>query len=161
MLQKHMDSSSVLPLTSSGEKHCCFLYPGDLHTISGGYRYDREIIGGLRRLGWQISLISLNGSYPKPNKGAIQEAQTILANLTGQQLIVADGLALGALPEQARLLAKRHWLIALIHHPLYLESGLSDEEAKRLRTSERQALRHATHVIVTSSATLKSLHRKC
>jgi glycosyltransferase involved in cell wall biosynthesis len=48
-------------------------------------------------------------------------------------------------------------VIALVHHPLALESGLSDAEAARLRTSERAALGCARRVIVTSAATARLL----
>ena len=39
--------------------------------------------------------------------------------------IVIDGLAFGVLPEAASRLRSRHPLIALVHHPLALEAGLS------------------------------------
>jgi glycosyltransferase involved in cell wall biosynthesis len=44
-------------------------------------------------------------------------------------------------------------LLALVHHPLALESGLTAERAESLRRSERAALASVRGVIVTSAAT--------
>ena len=69
--------------------------------------------------------------------------------------IVVDGLALGVLPEAASQLAGRNPLLALVHHPLALEWGLSAEQAEALRASERAALARRNGVIVTSAATAR------
>jgi glycosyltransferase involved in cell wall biosynthesis len=71
--------------------------------------------------------------------------------------IVIDGLALGVLPDVAAELRATHKLIALVHHPLALETGLTAGEADALRTSERAALAAMRHVIVTSAATARHL----
>jgi len=73
--------------------------------------------------------------------------------------IVVDGLAFGVLPELAAELHRDHPLIALVHHPLALESGLSPDDAQRLMISERQALRHIRAVVVTSEMTAGTLER--
>ncbi len=72
--------------------------------------------------------------------------------------IVVDGLALGALPEAAEKIARRAPLVALVHHPLALEAGLSPADAQKLFESERKALAAARSVIVTSRATAKRLN---
>jgi glycosyltransferase involved in cell wall biosynthesis len=59
------------------------------------------------------------------------------------------------LPETASQLAGRNPLLALVHHPLALESGLSVEQADALRTSERTALAAVQGVVVTSAATAR------
>jgi glycosyltransferase involved in cell wall biosynthesis len=48
-------------------------------------------------------------------------------------------------------------LIALVHHPLALETGLAAEVARTLRESETRALSHARHVVVTSRFTARLL----
>ncbi len=68
-----------------------------------------------------------------------------------------DGLALGVLPEAAAALRSSHRLIALVHHPLALESGLTATETAALRESERAALAAANRVVVTSPATRRIL----
>ena len=69
--------------------------------------------------------------------------------------IVIDGLALGVLPEAASQLAGRNPLLALVHHPLALEWGLSAAQADALRASERAALAAVKGVVVTSAATAR------
>ena len=71
--------------------------------------------------------------------------------------IVIDGLAFGVLPEAAEALRETHPLIALVHHPLALETGVSAEDAVRLRESERAALACTRGVIVTSPTTARTL----
>ena len=64
-----------------------------------------------------------------------------------------DGLAMGAMPEVVALESPRLRLIALVHHPLAEETGLSAERAAALRISERRALAAVRHVVVTSGYT--------
>jgi glycosyltransferase involved in cell wall biosynthesis len=54
-------------------------------------------------------------------------------------------------------LRAHHPLIALVHHPLALESGVSPRQIVALRNSERAALAAATRVVVTSGATARCL----
>jgi len=72
--------------------------------------------------------------------------------------VVVDGLALGALPEAAERIARRAPLVALVHHPLALEAGLSPADSRKLFESECKALAAARSVIVTSRATGKRLN---
>jgi glycosyltransferase involved in cell wall biosynthesis len=72
--------------------------------------------------------------------------------------VVVDGLALGALPEEAEKITARLSLVALVHHPLALETGLSPDDADKLFESERQALAAAHSVIVTSPSTGQRLN---
>jgi glycosyltransferase involved in cell wall biosynthesis len=62
---------------------------------------------------------------------------------------------LGVLPEVASELARRNPLLALVHHPLALEWGLSADQASILRRSERAALASVRGVVVTSPATAR------
>src|SRR5262249_34686375 len=48
-------------------------------------------------------------------------------------------------------------LVALVHHPLALETGLNASDCARLRVSERAALGSARHVIATSKTTARLL----
>jgi glycosyltransferase involved in cell wall biosynthesis len=49
-------------------------------------------------------------------------------------------------------------IIALVHHPLCLEAGLSESRQKHLRGLETAALALAKRVVVTSAATARTLH---
>jgi glycosyltransferase involved in cell wall biosynthesis len=132
-----------------------FAAPGKLTTPTGGYVYDRHIIVGLRALGWQAEVLNLGDGFPFPSVDTRASARTRLAALPTGRPIVVDGLALGALPEAATQLHASHHLIALVHHPLALESGLRPGDAAALRVSESQALACVRRVIVTSASTAR------
>lgn len=136
-----------------------FVYPGDLSAPTGGYAYDRRIIQGLESLGWQIQLISLGDGYPFPDSTQIELAGSLLQGLTEDIPMVIDGLALGVLPDLAAEIAKRHPLIALIHHPLAFEFGLSDAEIQLLQQSETQALQQVAQVVANSPTTARDLNQ--
>ena len=130
-----------------------FAYPGDLETPTGGYGYDRRIISGLRENGWQVDLMPLGDGFPFPQAAVLDEAVRRVAALPRGGRIVIDGLAFGAMGEVAERLAESHDLIALVHHPLFLENGLPRETAERLQASEKAALEQAGQIVVTSPAT--------
>ena len=132
-----------------------FAVPGDLATPTGGYGYDRRMMAELRDLGWEIDLLDLGEDFPWPNEAARLAARTRLLAVPAGRVIVVDGLALGVLPEAALQLAARNPLLALVHHPLALEWGLSPAQAEALRASERTALAAVKGVVVTSAATAK------
>jgi glycosyltransferase involved in cell wall biosynthesis len=68
-----------------------------------------------------------------------------------------DGLAFGALPEIAETEAGRLRLVALVHHPLAEETGLSAATSDALFHSERRALAMTRGIIATSSTTAQRL----
>jgi hypothetical protein len=49
-----------------------FLIPGRIDTLTGGYGYDRAIVAGLRRLGWDVRVESLDASFPSPGTTALR-----------------------------------------------------------------------------------------
>ena len=134
-----------------------FAVPGDLATPTGGYSYDRRMIAELEHLGWHVDLVDLGEDFPWPSNDTRMAAQVRLSAIPEGRIIVVDGLAFGALPEVASQLRSHHPLIALVHHPIALESGLSAQQADILRASERTALAAANRVIVTSAATARHL----
>ncbi len=132
-----------------------FAVPGDLATPTGGYAYDRRMIAELAALGWQANVLSLGDGFPKPDVTTRAAANARLAALPAGVPVVVDGLALGVLPEGAQAIGQR--LVALVHHPLALESGLSAAAADVLQRTERDALAFACRVIATSAATARLL----
>jgi len=132
-----------------------FAVPGRLTTPTGGFVYDRRIVMGLRALGWQAEVLNLGDGFPFPNLDTRASARRLLAALPTGRPIVIDGLALGALPEAAAQLHPSHHLIALVHHPLALESGLTLGDAAALRVSESRAFACVRRVIVTSASTAR------
>ncbi|WP_077000695.1 glycosyltransferase family 4 protein [Variovorax sp. KK3] len=136
---------------------CSFLVPGDLGTRTGGYAYDRRIIAGLRALGWAVDVQGLGDGFPSPGAAAQAQAARVIEGLPDGALAVVDGLAFGVLPELVRQHARRLCWIALVHHPLSLETGLDAERQRALFDSERAALALARGVIVTSPSTGSAL----
>ncbi len=136
-------------------KRIAFAVPGDLATPTGGYGYDRRMIAELGDLGWQVDVIDLGDGFPWPSEATRTFALTQLLAIPAGCGIVVDGLALGVLPEAATQLAGRNPLLALVHHPLALEAGLSENQVIALRDSERVALSAVQGVVVTSAATAR------
>jgi glycosyltransferase involved in cell wall biosynthesis len=134
-----------------------FAVPGSLDQRTGGYTYDRRVIAGLRQLGCEVDVIDLGDGFPRPTPDTARDALPRLQRVPVGRPIVVDGLALGVLPEAAGALRSTHRLIALVHHPLALESGLTSAAAAGLRESERAALAAVRHVVVTSPATARIL----
>jgi glycosyltransferase involved in cell wall biosynthesis len=142
-------------LTSEGR--CSFLVPGELGTRTGGYVYDRHIIEGLRARHWAVEVLSLGEGYPAPEDAALARAAHVIESLPDGTLAVMDGLAFGVLPGLVRAHARRLDWVALVHHPLALETGLDAARRQALFDSERRALAHARGVIVTSPSTARAL----
>jgi hypothetical protein len=138
-------------------KEVVFAVPGDLATPTGGYGYDRRMIAELPALGWQPRVLDLGEGFPRPTAAVRAAAGASLAARTAAAPIVIDGLAFGVLPEVAETLSSTHRLVAVVHHPLALEAGLSAGEAAALGASERAALVRAHRVIATSAATARLL----
>ncbi|WP_137128968.1 glycosyltransferase family 4 protein [Rhizobium sp. FY34] len=134
-----------------------FAYPGDLELKTGGYAYDRHLIHGLQQLGWQVDLLSLGDGFPAPSADALALAEQQLSALPEDALVMIDGLAFGVMNEWAKREATRLRIIALVHHPLALETGLPADVADVLRNSEREALAFVRHVVVTSPETARTL----
>ncbi len=136
-----------------------FAIPGDLATLTGGYAYDRRIIGELRRRGWTVDALGLSDGFPWPTPAQRTAAAARLLALPDDGPLVMDGLALGVLPEVAQGLATRRPVVALVHHPLALEAGLTAPQVLQLAASERASLAASTRVIATSRTTSDLLHR--
>ncbi|NVO14167.1 MAG: glycosyltransferase family 4 protein [Rhodoplanes sp.] len=134
-----------------------FAVPGDLDTPTGGYAYDKRVIAGLRENGWTVDVVDLGQNFPRPDAATRATAVAMLNRIPDGTPTVVDGLAYGVLPELAETVCRRAPVIALVHHPLALESGLAADDAARLRASERTALAAARAVLVTSDATARLL----
>lgn len=130
-----------------------FVVPGALATRTGGYGYDRRIVEGLRALGRTVEVVELAGAYPFPSDDDRARADDAFSALPLNATAIADGLAYDALPEVAKKHSKRLHLIALIHHPLADETGLSTLRRAQLAKSETRALAVAHRIIATSAFT--------
>src|SRR5215469_11969602 len=127
-----------------------FLVPGRLDQLTGGYLYDRQIIEGLRRLGRSVSVIELG-----PNN-----RDTSLAELPDDATAVVDGLAFPVLEGALETHRRRLRLVALVHHALAEETGLSRTMAQRLFRLEAAVLRCFRGALCPSASTAAAL-RAC
>ena len=115
--------------------------PGPLAQYTGGYRYDAEVVSGLRARGVALDVHALAGRHPDADGSAqVAAAHTWTGSAAAGAGLIIDGLAL---PAFAPLLARsdpRGPVIALIHHPLALETGLDPDRARHLAQTEHAAL---------------------
>ena len=133
-----------------------FAIPGDITLATGGYAYDRRVMALLSALGIGVRHLALPGSFPAPTKADIEETQRLLSDVPPETIILADGLAYGAMPA-ALISSLRTPIVALVHHPLCLEAGLAKSRQDELFALEKAALALARHVIVTSPSTARTL----
>jgi glycosyltransferase involved in cell wall biosynthesis len=127
--------------------------PGRLDTPTGGYVYDRRMVEGLRKLGWTVEICALDDSFPLPSDVALAAAASALASIPAGTTVLVDGLAGGVMPAVMEHEAARLRLVALVHHPLADETGLSQDVAEAFEASERRTLACVRRVVVTSRAT--------
>ncbi len=133
-----------------------FAIPGDLRSPTGGYAYDRRVIDLLPAFGVNVHHVALPASFPTPSNGDLKETQKLLAGGRNGVPLLVDGLAFGAFPKSL-LDTIDGRVIALVHHPLFLETGLQHARKVELKANEQVALARADHVIVTSRTTARIL----
>lgn len=133
-----------------------FAVPGDLNANTGGYIYARRILERFADHGVAITHLPLSGAFPAPDEAAIADACEKFAALGKDCILLADGLAWGAMPERA-IQKLRGPIVALCHHPLYLENGVSEERRAQLLASEKKALSCASFAVASSQTTRREL----
>jgi glycosyltransferase involved in cell wall biosynthesis len=132
------------------------LVAGDLETATGGFLYTKQMIMALSRTSHLDALICLPDRFPHGDAEALRLAEYAITDLPAGTCLIVDGLAFTAL---AAIIAARGDLqpVALIHHPLCDETGLSDGARRAWFEAERAALSIARHVIVSSETTRRRL----
>lgn len=133
-----------------------FAIPGDKDQRTGGYLYNATVLRLLNAFGCETAHIRLPDSFPDPSPEDMDKAIATLAAITGDRPVIVDGLAFGAL-DPTRLGAISAPIIAMVHHPLGLETGLSRARAEALLTNETAALAEASHVVVPSAHIAETL----
>lgn len=133
-----------------------FAIPGDIELATGGYMYDRRVLALLPHMGIAARHLQLPGSFPDPTIADLEETARLLASVPPGGVVMIDGLAYGAVPADVIRRARAH-IIALVHHPLCLEAGLTEARQVALRALETEALALARRVVVTSHLTARTL----
>jgi len=136
---------------------CFFVIPGDINTLTGGYGYDRRLLAGLQARGLNIRHLALPAGFPAPDAHARAATAALLSSLPDSSVVLFDGLAFGVLAAEIAVHARRLRFIALCHHPLALETGLSAADSQRLHAQEKCALAFARAIVVTSAGTAQIL----
>lgn len=136
-----------------------FAIPGNLNTPTGGYRYDKRVIEELRALGWGVKHLQLSSEFPSPSERTLTETAEILSEIPTDAFVMIDGLALGAIP-LSTLKSLKARLVALCHHPLAFETGLTSDRIDYLHRTEREALSRSIATIATSRSTAELLARE-
>ena len=133
-------------------KPTAFAIPGDVTQKTGGYIYERELLKALRAAGRSVEHVHLPAGFPDATAAEIETTVAALAEIPPAVPLIIDGRVFGSVPTEA--LAKiRAPIIALIQHPLCLETGLAPERAQHLRERETANLTLARRVIVPSPST--------
>ena len=133
-----------------------FAIPGDINQATGGYAYDRRVLALLPGHGVTVTHLELPASFPSPTTADLAETTRLLAGIDRAAMVMVDGLAYGALPV-ANIASVTNQIIALVHHPLCLEAGLSETRQQELRTLETAALARASRIVATSPLTARTL----
>lgn len=136
-----------------------FVVPGSIETRTGGSIYDRRMVDGLVRLGWDITVVELEGAFPQPAVGDVKRAAAALASIATGALVIVDGLALSAMPGVIEHEAARLRVVALVHLPLAADAGFDDSTRANLAKGERRALAASALIVVTGSATVGLLEQ--
>ena len=133
-----------------------FAIPGDLTLPTGGYAYDRRLMGLLPVNGVNVHVVPLSHRFPQPTEIDLAAARRAFNNLPAGTVLLIDGLAYGAMPGEI-LASVRQPIVALVHHPLAFETGLSPSRERELFALEHEALGFARHTITTSETTKRLL----
>jgi glycosyltransferase involved in cell wall biosynthesis len=133
-----------------------FAIPGDINLPTGGYTYARRVLPLFAAAGIDAAHLELPGTFPDPSPADLAETERLLASTPSDAVLLVDGLAYGALP--ADLISRlRDPIVALVHHPLCLEAGLSQSRQKQLYELEKAALAFTRRIVVTSTTTARTL----
>lgn len=126
-----------------------FVVPGQLDQLTGGYLYDRQIVKGLRGRGRGVTVIEL----------ASRPDTAVFARFADGTPTIIDGLAFPGLEAAVAAHRDRLPLIALVHHPLAEETGLSRPAAERAARLEAAILPQCHGVICPSRRTAAAVAR--
>jgi len=137
-------------------RRAAFAIPGDIHSPTGGYIYERRLLEGLLAQGRDVTHVQLGASFPDATPGDMADAVERLRALEPDRVVILDGFISATLDTQA--LARLHIpSVAMVHHPLALEIGLDEARRDHLYRVERDNLEHVAHVLVPSPNTARAL----
>lgn len=137
-------------------RRAAFAIPGEITTPTGGYIYERRLLEALRAQGRDMRYLKLGGSFPDATPADAEDAVAQLTRLEPDRVVILDGF-ISATLDTAALANLPVPAVAMVHHPLALETGLTRARREFLYRRERDNLAHVAHVLVPSPATAQML----
>ena len=131
-----------------------FFYPGDINTKTGGYIYEKNIIEYAKSKKLPFKSKELSSNYPFPLKQDLDELKQILLDIPVGSTLLFDGLIFECLKILKKDLSNFK-IVALIHHPLYLE--FNGKIGLRFFSLEKEMFKIPNKFIVTSNETKRLL----
>lgn len=125
-----------------------FITP-ELKSISGGNKYDKNVLDYLHSIGFKIINI-----HPSNKSNSILKYLNIFNKIPKNSLVLIDGLIAPNFYTIIDVLTKKYKLILLIHHPVSYENAKFGET--RLKLKER-AIFSKVHSLITVSKTMKKV----
>ena len=152
MLRGHLLKKKL----KNSSKKFTFFYPGNINQKTGGYIYENNILKFSKTNKYPINFIELSSNFPNPNIQDIENLHKITNNIKSDNILIFDGLVLEGLHKSINIL-DHFKIIALIHHPLYLEfNGKKSEEFFKRAI---KIYKKIDYFIVTSHNTKKLLSK--
>ena len=152
MLRGHLLKKKL----KNNSKKFTFFYPGNINQKTGGYIYENNILKFSKTNNYPINFIELSSNFPNPNFQDIENLHQITNNIKSDNILIFDGLVLEGLHKSINIL-DHFKIIALIHHPLYLEfNGKKSEEFFKRAI---KIYKKIDYFIVTSHNTKKLLSK--
>ena len=137
-------------------KPAAFAIPGDMTQKTGGYIYEYELLMALRAQGRDLQHLQLPAGFPDPTPAETALSVAAMAALPADRPLIIDGLVFGSI-DTAGLATVTAPIVAMIHHPLGLETGLAPDRARALLQREADNLKLAQAIIVPSPHTARIL----
>ena len=135
---------------SKNKSDIYFVYPGNINAKTGGYIYEKNILEYAKIRDINIRSIALSENYPFPTNNDIKYFLKILDKIDPDSKIIIDGLALEGMYSIFKKILTYN-VIALIHHPLYLE--FKGQRSKKFLRLEKENFKKINKFIVTSKNT--------
>lgn len=136
-----------------------FAIPGDITQPTGGYHYERRLLESLRQQGRDMQFLQIGASFPDPSPEDMGDLIDQLKSLDPNRPVILDGF-LSATIDTGALADLKVPTVAMVHHPLALESGLSPARRDFLYRVERDNLALVSHVLVPSPHTATILQNQ-
>ncbi len=135
---------------SKNKSDIYFVYPGNINAKTGGYIYEKNILEYAKIRDINIRPIALSENYPFSTNNDIKYFLKILDKIDPDSKIIIDGLALEGMYSIFKKILTYN-VIALIHHPLYLE--FKGQRSKKFLRLEKENFKKINKFIVTSKNT--------